>query len=378
MKPDRPAPPWLLDEPELLALLGAVLQRFDNQPGKTRSQRLYFPAEKNLPSLKHQDDEADRLWHFVEEMAKLSLCTIAPGKRSPYDPDWKGARLAFEPEAEATLRKWLQRPRETPALQTWREAIETEAAKGAFPGNIEPLLRRRIAIPDMSDAEVVAAFARIGCVKEPLTLRQLSARHFRGDSKRLDEREPLLLALFPDLPLQPRALLINVYFPSTCNGVLFIENQDSYSLACEGRPQAATGLALVYAGGFRGTAERLRQRDGVRLHYAGPGQSRWQTAFEHWWFDQDTPPGPLAFWGDLDFAGMAILAGLRHRFGELSAWQPGYRPLLDQLRHQGGHTLKAADKQGQTDPGTTGCTFADRILLPAIREYGGIDQELLN
>jgi hypothetical protein len=377
MKPDRPTPPWLRDEPELLALLGAVLDRFDKQPGEARQQKIYFPAEKKLPSLKHEDDEADRLWHFVHELATLNLLTIVQGKRGPYDPEWKNARLAFLPEAEATLREWLQRPSETPAIQAWREAVETEAAKGAFPGNIDPLLKRRIAIPGMSDAEVVEAFARIGTVEHPLTLRQLSARHFHGDSKRLDEREPLLLALFPGLPLQPRPLLINVYMPSACNGVLFIENQDSYTLACEGRPQDVEGLALVYAAGFRGTAERLRQREGVRLHYAGAGQSHWQAAFEHWWFDQATPPGPLAFWGDLDFAGMAILAGLRQRFGELTAWQPGYQPLLEQLRNQGGHALDTADKQGQTDPGTTGCVFADRELLPAIREYGGIDQELL-
>jgi hypothetical protein len=74
---------------------------------------------------------------------------------------------------------------------------------------------------------------------------------------------------------------------------------------------------------------------------------------------------------------MAILAGLRQRFGELTAWQPGYRSLLEALRNQGGHALEAADKQGQTDPGTTGCDFADHELLPAIRKYGGIDQELL-
>jgi hypothetical protein len=378
MTPERPIPPWLNDEPELLALLGAALDRFDKQPGERRSQRLYFPAEKLLPSLKRQDEEADRLWHFVHELAKLNLLTIAQGKHSPYDPEWKGARLAFPPQAEATLREWLQRPSETPAIQAWREAVEAEAAKGTFPGDIEPLLKRRITIPGISDAEVVAAFASIGEIKTPFTLRQLSARHFNGDSKRLDEREPLLHALFPDLQLQPRPLLINVYLPPICNGVLFIENQDSYTLACEGRPHEAKGLALVYAAGFRGTAERLRQRDGVRLHYAGEGQSQWQIPLENWWFEQTEPPGPLAFWGDLDFAGMAILAALRQRFGNVTAWQPGYRPLLEQLRNHGGHALEAADKQNQTDPGTTGCDIADRELLPAIRTHGGIDQELLD
>ncbi len=375
--PDLPTPPWLRDEPELLALLGSVLDRFDKQPGEARSQRLYIPLEKKLPGLKRQNDDADRLWHFINQLASQHLCTIVEGKRDPFDPDWKGARLAFEPETEATLRHWLRRPAETPAIHSWREAVETEAAKGAFPGAIEPLLKRRIAIPGMSDAEVVAALASIGMIKTPLTLRQLSARHFNGDSKRLDEREPLLHALFPYLPLLPRPLLINVHLPANCNGALFIENQDSYTRACEGRPQEARELALIYAAGFRGTAERLRQRDGVRLHYAGQGQSQWQARFEHWWFDQAEPPGPLAFWGDLDYAGMAILSGLRQRFGDVSAWQPGYRPLLEQLRNHGGHTLEDADKQNQIDPGTTGCEFADQELLPAIRAYGGIDQELL-
>lgn len=377
MKPERPAPPWLADEPELLALLGEVIERFDKQPADKRRQKLYFPAEKHLPALKRQDETADRLWYFVDELVKLNICDIAPGRRSPYDADWKGARLAFKPEAEETLRHWLNRPATPTALNTWRAAVETEAAKGGFPGDLESLLKRRILIQGMSDAEVAAAFARIGNIDTPLTLRQLSARLFRGDSKRLDDREGLLLALFPELPLIPRPLLINVYLPSVCNGVLFIENQDSYTLACEGRPPTTAGLALVYAAGFRGTAERLRQPEGVRLHYAGQGQSQAQTAFENWWFGQAAPPGPLAFWGDLDFAGMAILAGLRQRFSELVAWQPGYRPLLEQLRNDGGHALEDADKQGQTDPSTTGCDFADRELLPAIREYGGIDQELL-
>jgi hypothetical protein len=373
----RKPPPWLRDEPEIRALLGKVLDRFDKQPGEARQQKLYFRAEQHLPALKRQDETADRLWHFIRQLAEQHLCAIAPGKPSPYDPEWKGARLAFAPQAETTLRDWLQRPQAPSDLEGWREAVAREIAQGAFPGDPEPLLRRRIIIPGMSDREVAAAFARIGATTEALTPRQLSARHFHGDSKRLDDREALLLSLFPDLPLKPRPVIINVYLPQSCNGVLFIENQDSYALACEGRPPAAQGQALVYAAGFRGTAERLRQREGVRLHYAGTGQSHWQQSFEAWWFDQAPPFGPLAFWGDLDFAGMRILAGLRQRFTEVQAWEPGYRPLLEQLRIGGGHTLEAADKQNQNDPGNIGCEFADRELLPAVRAFGGIDQELL-
>ncbi|MES9942868.1 MAG: Wadjet anti-phage system protein JetD domain-containing protein [Candidatus Thiodiazotropha sp. 6PLUC7] len=172
-------------------------------------------------------------------------------------------------------------------------------------------------------------------------------------------------------------VVVNVYLPRTCRGVLFIENQDSYALACEGRPPTAQGLALVYAAGFRGTAARLRQRDGVRLHYAGAGQAQWQPRFEAWWFEQAIPFGQTAFWGDLDFAGMGILRGLRQRFGDVVAWESGYRPLLDHLRNSGGHALQAASKQNQIDPKRIGCEFADQELLPAIRLFGGVDQELL-
>ncbi len=375
MNTDHPAPPWLRDEPEMRDLLNTVLDRFDKQPGETRQQRLHLPVTQHLPSLKRQNEDADRLWHFVTTLAAEGLFSIKPGKRDPYAPEWTGVRLAFAAESETILRQWLQRPAEPPAIRGWRAAVEAEAAAGAFSNGIEPLLKRRIAIPGMSDAEVAAAFARIGETREPLTLRQLSALHFHGDSKRLDDRESLLLALFPQLPLRTRPLLINVHLPTHCNGVLFIENQDSYTLACEGTPRDAQGWALVYAAGFRGTAERLRRRDGIRLHYDGPGQSRWQARFESWWFGESDAPGPLAFWGDLDFAGMAILAGLRQRFDSLTAWEPGYRPLLEQLRNHGGHALEAADKQNQTDPGATGCSFADHELLPAVRIHGGVDQE---
>ncbi|MEJ2609271.1 MAG: DUF2220 family protein [Candidatus Thiodiazotropha sp.] len=373
MKANHSAPPWLQDEPELRALLGEVLNRLDKHVG-TRQQRIYLPAEKYLPTLKQQDQEADLLWSLVKQLTDLNLCAIKEGKRNVhYDPEWKGARLAFTPQAEAPLRDWLQRPQEKPALQSWREAI----AQQIFPGDTKPLLKRRIAIPNMSDQEVATAFAQIGTTKESLTPRQLSARYFRGDSKRLDGREELLLKLFPELPLKPRPILINIYLPRACNGVLFIENQDSYALACEGRPRDTQGLALVYVAGFRGTAGRLRQREGVCLHYSGPGQAEWQESFEAWWFDQAPPFGPLAFWGDLDFSGMGILSSLRQRFGEVNAWEPGYRPLLKCLRNGGGHTLEAADKQSQNDPGKVGCEFADQELLPAVRAFGGVDQELL-
>jgi hypothetical protein len=367
-------PRWLADEPQIQSLLHAVLDRFDQQPGEARRQRLYFSAEKYLPALKRLDDEADQLWRLVTELERHQLLTINEGKRGPYDAEWKGARLAFTPDSENTLRSWLERPYEEPALHGWRETAKKHRDK--FPHGIEPILKRRIAIPGWDDEQVITALAKLGEVDSPHTLRQLSALLFGGDSKRLDEREELVCALFPGLPLKPRALVIAVHIPTECRGVLFIENQDTYALALAGALHGARDLALVYAAGFRGGAERIRDREAALLHYHGKESER--SPFESWWFDSAaSPPGPVYFFGDLDFSGMAILAALRQRFGAVTAWQPGYASLLERLHNGHGHTADAANKQQQIDPGMTGCEYADNVLLPAARRYGFIDQEAI-
>src|SRR5690606_1813921 len=124
--------------------------------------------------------------------------------------------------------------------------------------------------------------------------------------------------------------------PSRCEGVLFIENQDTYTAACAGFPAAARNLARVYASGFRSSAERVRSPGGALLHFAGDFARR--ERFEDWWFERAEPPGPCWFWGDLDFAGMQILKSLRRRFGNVSAWEPGYASMLAALQREGGYT----------------------------------------
>lgn len=367
-----PFPRWLADEVEIQSLLNAVLDRFDQQSGATRQQRLPFSAEKYLPSLKRLDDGADQLWHLIQELERLQLLTIKEGKRGPYDADWKGAKLGFMPDSEETLRDWLGRPREEPALVNWRNAVNNHADK--FPNGIEPLLKRRITVPNCDDERVVTAFAKLGETTTPHTLRQLSALLFAGDSKRLDGREELVLSLYPDLPLKQRALVIAVKLPEVCSGVLFIENQDTYAQALSGALPNTEDLALVYAAGFRGGAERIRDREAALLHYHDQICNRHR--FESWWFDSAaSPPGPIYFFGDLDYSGMAILAALRQRFGDVRAWHPGYELLLKRIHNGNGHTAEATDKEQQTDPIVTGCPYADQTLLPAMRRHGFIDQE---
>jgi hypothetical protein len=74
---------------------------------------------------------------------------------------------------------------------------------------------------------------------------------------------------------------VNVFLPGTYEGVLFIENQDTYAAATGGQPLECRSFALVYASGFRSSAARVRFREGALLHYAGPGAESLKLRFEH-------------------------------------------------------------------------------------------------
>ncbi len=365
-------PVWLNDEEELIALLHAALDRFDRQPAEERQRSIGLPAEKFLTALARADASADQTWALVRDLERQGLLSIRAAKRNAYDLEWQGAKLSFAPATETVLREWLQRERIEPAMLAWRRAVESLAQR--FPQGIDALLARRIAIPQRTPDEVVAALASIAAVAGPVTLRQLSAFAFWGDSKVLDDRGELIATLFPRLEIRERAIVVSVHLPAACTGVLFIENQDTYVEATSGRPACTQQLALVYVAGFRGTASRIRSRAGARLHFGGAGVDRWKTQFEGWWFE-DGAFGSGSFWGDLDFAGMQILKSLRERFGGLTAWQPGYGPMLMRLSGSHGRTAAQNERQAQVDPGMTGCNYADGTLLPAIRRYGYLDQE---
>ena len=367
-------PVWLKDEPEIVALLHAVLDRFDHQSGDTRQKAMTLRVDQYLPSLARADAAADQCWALLQALQQHGVLSIRAGRRSVYDPEWQGAKLAFLPQSEELLRKWLRRAPSERVMDVWRRAVSEHAR--AFPGGCDALAARRIVIGDRTSEEVVAALARIGELAGPITLRQLSAHVFWGDSKVLDDRHDLIAALFPALEIQDRAIVVAVFLPEACSGVLFIENQDTYTAATRGVPTELRNLGLVYASGFRSSAARIRTRPGALLHYAGPGAASEQGAFERWWFDGGEPARACHFWGDLDFAGMQILRALRQRFGEVTAWQPGYAPMLEMLRRSGGYRV-GGEAAGQADPVATGCSFADDELLPAIREFGQIDQESL-
>jgi len=98
-------------------------------------------------------------------------------------------------------------------------------------------------------------------------------------------------------------------------------------------------------------------------------------AFEAWLFGRGATP--VYFWGDLDYAGMRILSAMRTTFPDLTAWSPGYAPMLAVLLAGGGHSPEAAEKQGQRPLASSGCAYADGQLIPAMAKVGRyIDQEM--
>lgn len=73
---------------------------------------------------------------------------------------------------------------------------------------------------------------------------------------------------------------------------------------------------------------------------------------------------------------MQILASLREVFPDATAWQPGYAHLLSVIASGGGHPPETANKGRQADPEATGCAYADKVLLTALRSVERfVDQE---
>ncbi len=237
-------------------------------------------------------------------------------------------------------------------------------------------------VPEEAAASLEALHAL--CVaRRSMPLREASARAFQGRSKLLDSRDELLRLLgatpgqFHEGPIQ---LLVDL--PVDFDAVLFVENLVTFERMADWRAGSWQRSALVYAAGFRGGARRLRSRAACRLYLrtgadcatAAPARQAGLLRLEDWLFGAQALP--VSFFGDLDFAGMAILRSLRETLGAVNAWQPGYAPLATELVAGGGHLPAQAAKEQQTDPGTTGCDYADRELLELLRRTGRfVDQE---
>lgn len=367
-------PPWLEEERLPQRLLESFLRKLEK--GQRLSLRITPKTAPELYDFQHEDVKF--LWALVKSLDKeYHILTIKPARVEPSQEVYENAQIIFAPDKEELVRHWLNRPALDPYALVWQHQLSRMASQ--FEDGGEALFDTMVRLPEQGAEQTLKAFARIGTeLQRPTTLRALSARCFWGDSKCLDRYDYLVTALFPSLAhnLVPRPILMAVHLPEALEQVLFVENQDTFiSLAEENLP----GYALVYSAGFRGSAMRIREPGNAVFSYLNPeGHADIRQRFEQLWFSADASI-PCWFWGDLDFAGMAILKALRYTFTHTRAWQPGYAPLLERLQYGWGHTHDSSGKSQQRDPDTTGCPYADEQLLPAMREAGSfIDQEAVN
>lgn len=376
-------PPWLC-EPGIQFLLNTLVDRLEAAEKKGSKPQSLKLDSKSYPALFDAEWEGDKedYWEHLKEMESWGWFRIQSKKPGPAQGL---AAYQLEPRLmawnELAIRKAVDRPqRIKPYAELWRDAV-MEGLQAAMAIK-EKVVASKVEVPGYSAAEVVDRLNRLPkLADEPLFLREVSARLFWGMSKVLDKRQPLVAALldveecpFPEAPVQ-----LQVYLPpGGFDGVLFIENVTTFERAIRSGAGGYDRLALVNSAGFKGSAQRMRRRDGVSVYPAEHGSrlsedsARWRA----WLHGELTLP--CWFWGDLDYEGMQILAALRKGFADLGAWQPGYRPMLEVLLADGGHSPEAAGKELQRDGGDTGCPYADQFLLPAMRKKRQfVDQEII-
>lgn len=383
-------PDVAMAEPISRRILSKALDRLDRASAQARTNavRIALDAE-TAPEIFDAQTSGDRqlAWHVLETLQEHGLGTIAFGLAPRH-----GAAHERKPafvislEAEERIREAYGRPR--PGIgygRTWQDLVDSSNLS-----EVAKLTIRRLPI-SISGRSAQDVFDRLLSMRgqhdpdDGVLLREASAKAFWGLSKVLDSRQELVAALL-DLDVCPyleQPVHLNVYFAGPYSGrLLFIENKTSFErairdvLLCAPGPTVFDGFAIIYSSGYVGSSKNLRRSHSVRLFYSLDQISRPEhvDTFRADLFsaaDLDTQ-----FWGDLDFAGMAILRHLRETFPSATAWRPGYVPMVGHLVAGMGHTPEEARKDGQRVVESTGCSFADETLLPAIRSHGRfVDQE---
>jgi hypothetical protein len=362
---ELPAPRWLEEEGWLRALLNWFVDRLDAPRTKAITRRV---NAKTIPALYRFDGDAEYRWKLVEtlesEYALFEIRYAPVGRASAL---YENAQLRLNESAEPMLRDWLSRPSVDPCRVAWQQAVSRYS--GSFIDGGLSLLNLSPGDLSYSPEELALAFFEVSKYLDvSMSMREISARCFRGDSKFLDSRADLLIRLYGEraAAIRPRPLLLTAFAPRAFETLLFVENQDSFLRLVDRKPQRT---AVLYSGGFRAGAARLSSSH-TRFAFL-PGSDGCH--FDERWRGQDFSS---LFWGDLDFAGMGILTLLRRSLPALRAWERGYAPMVSDLAAGRGHAPAEAAKGMQIAPVATGCPYADRVLLPAMRQFPRfIDQE---
>lgn len=368
---------------ELLSFLERLVDRMDAAELRGASKAQSVPLSiKTWPELVDARFESDKecLWAEACQLHALGWIRVTPEaaarSTSGYARDIRVSVLNPLEVRAAVGRA----ERVKSAAERWREAV-SEHLEGS-PDAKQVVGAYCIELAGRSTAEVVQRLNDLHRFKDqPLLLREVSARLFWGMSKVLDGRQGLIAAVLgqPECPFPESPIQLLVQLPDgTLQGVLFIENQMSFEQAARSESARLEGIALAYASGFRGSAQRLRSAWGASVYYSprGPVSAECRGAFESWLYSKEESL-PAYFWGDLDWSGMGILKAMRTSFANMQAWPVGYSPMLQSVLDGHGHAPDEADKQGQVPMAFTGCTYADAQLVPALRSTGKfVDQEL--
>lgn len=374
--------PFWLKEPGVLQLLNFLVDKLDgaDAQGKALVRAIKLDV-KSFPALYKAslEEERERQWGHLKQMVAWGWLELKTDRQQRGQAAYEcNPRLVIRDEA--SLRAMTGRPaRIRSAMELWREAVFK--LPGLEESVKETVSRMKLEVVGRTAGEVAHQLAQLPTlVDEPLLLREVSARLFWGLSKVLDGRQSLVAALlqvdecpFPEMPIQ-----LQVFLPRNgFLGVLFIENLATFEQATRDGTGRYMGLALVYAAGFKGSAKRLRSATGASVYFAAHGTvEEQQTSRFLEWLRVGTRL-PCWFWGDLDYAGMRILAALRGVFEDVPAWEPGYGPMLKRLQAGQGHDAESGAKTGQQPIGATGCVYADQQLIPALMATGRfVDQEV--
>jgi hypothetical protein len=370
-------PIWISDHEDIRRLLSSFLDKVEKG-----TRPLIRLTPKSVPSLfDYNNTDSSLIWTLIQMLEKdFHIITVQPESAKTDQEIYDNAKVHFNPECEELVRRWLDRPKHTPYKDQWRLAVNSTQWTRSV--DVDYLRNNPITYVDKAPVEVAESLCALEkSLEAPKTLRSLSATHFWGDSKFLDNRQEYLESAFPHrkFNIQARPILVNIFIPDEFSSVLFIENQDTFLMMVSHLVAIDVNTtAIVYTAGYRGTATRIRDRGSYVFSTLSLTSNYTIDRFTSWWEKQSTEEIPAFFWGDLDYSGLGILSALRGTFRGMTAWRPGYELMRQYLSNGISHPTSLGNKGAQTDPRKTGCTYSDEVLLPAVRKNEMfVDQEIV-
>ncbi|AXS81912.1 hypothetical protein [Marinobacter sp. Arc7-DN-1] len=365
--------------------LNRFLDKLDNQTFEERSNRLVETIDtKHFPELysPKEPGEDDVTWHHLRELEAHGVISFERTRKRGLSAvaSWEHTRIVALPAGEALIREWLGRPVVDEEMARWQKALIPHLTAFREPGLIRPGNLGRLAQYD--PGAVIERLASIPKVlsERSLTLYQLSAQLFWGDSKALRGKEKLIDQLFDIQVAQwlARPVLIEGTYRHGCDGVLIVENMDTFVAASTGQIKSAENLTILYAQGFKGTTSRIRTQSMARFYWSDSPfpDPQWLFQFQQAWFSRSEFPVPIYYFGDLDPAGLTIYRHMRQIFPEIQPWKTGYNGLVEALKRGDGHPMNFADKGEQGLLPDTGCSWMDSCVTPVMKQTNlCVDQE---